>query len=215
MSESQDWTMKSARTRRLGQRGHRDQSGDGQTGRWCASITSGHGGAADQGGQAGGEEDAVVLLSLSVERSAAGTQSAGLQLEESVAAAGLAQANRDLVADQLAATFGENGWTAGEACPLLLACAGGEPSDEAALWEYGAGDRGAALRKRLGDGSKVRMIVKRVPGMAMREEVYAQAPGASTLQGRSGEQRGCRSSTTPSRASLETKKDCFPRGTVA
>jgi hypothetical protein len=71
------------------------------------------------------------------------------------------QANRELVADQLAATAGEDGWTAREACPLLLAFAGGEPSDEAALWEYGAADRGAARRKRVEDGAKVRMIVNR------------------------------------------------------
>ena len=57
--------------------------------------------------------------------------------------AGVAQANRDLVADQLAATTGEDRRTAGKACPLLLAFAGGGPSDEAALWEYGAADRGA------------------------------------------------------------------------
>ena len=31
--------------------------------------------------------------------------------------------------------------TAGETRPLLLAAVGGEPSDEAALWEYGAADR--------------------------------------------------------------------------
>ena len=60
-----------------------------------------------------------------------------------MAAADVAQANRELVADQLAAAAGEDGWTASEVCPLLLAFAGGEPSDEAALWEYGAADRGA------------------------------------------------------------------------
>ena len=60
-----------------------------------------------------------------------------------MAVAGAADEDRHLVADQLAAAAGEDGWTAGEACPLLLAFAGGEPSDEAALWEYGAADRGA------------------------------------------------------------------------
>ena len=60
-----------------------------------------------------------------------------------MAAAGVAQANRELVADEFAATAGEDRRTAGETCPLLLAFAGGEPSDEAALWEYGAADRGA------------------------------------------------------------------------
>jgi hypothetical protein len=46
----------------------------------------------------------------------------------------------------------------------------------------------------------------------MREEVYSQEPGASTLQGRSGEQRRCRSSTTPSKASLERKNRLFSKG---
>src|ERR1022692_249201 len=97
----------------------------------------------DQGGQAGGEDDPPLLSPFSLEPSAAGAEPASLQPGESVAAAGTAEANRELVADQLAATTGEDRRTAGETCPLLLAFAGGEPSDEAALWEYGAADRGA------------------------------------------------------------------------
>jgi hypothetical protein len=46
----------------------------------------------------------------------------------------------------------------------------------------------------------------------MREEVYVQAPGVSTPQRRSGEQRGCQSSTTPSRGSLERRIMLFSRG---
>ena len=38
----------------------------------------------------------------------------------------------------------KTGGTAGEACPLLLADAGGEPSDAAAVREHGAADRSAA-----------------------------------------------------------------------
>src|SRR5271165_1391506 len=97
----------------------------------------------DQRGQAGGEDDATELSSFPLEPSAAGAEPAGLQPGEFVAADGVAQANRELVANELAATAGEDGRTAGETCPLLLALAGGEPSDEAALWEYGAADRGA------------------------------------------------------------------------
>jgi Transposase DDE domain group 1 len=44
---------------------------------------------------------------------------------------------------EFTATTGEDGRTAGETCLLLLALAGGEPSDKATLWEYGAADRGA------------------------------------------------------------------------
>src|ERR1035437_2203834 len=60
-----------------------------------------------------------------------------------MAAAGVAPANRELVADQLAAAAGEDGGTAGGACPLLLAFAGGEPSDETVVWQYAPADRRA------------------------------------------------------------------------
>ena len=111
---------------------------------WATSCVSPYDGrAVDQGGQAGRKDDSPLLPSFSFEPSAAGVEPAGLQPGEFVAAAGVAEANRELVADELAATAGEDGRTAGEACPLLLALAGGEPSDEAALWEYGAADRGA------------------------------------------------------------------------
>src|ERR1017187_9119582 len=97
----------------------------------------------DQRGQAGGKNDSPLLPSFPLQPSAAGAEPAGLQPGEFVAAAGAAQANRELVADQLAAAAGEDRWTAGEACPLLLAFAGGEPSDETAFWKYGAADRDA------------------------------------------------------------------------
>ena len=46
-------------------------------------------------------------------------------------------------ADQFAAAAGEDGWTAGEACPLLLAPVGREPSDETVVWQYAPADRRA------------------------------------------------------------------------
>src|SRR5271169_974032 len=97
----------------------------------------------DQRGQAGGEDDSPLLPSVPLKPSAAGAESPGLQPGEFVTAAGVTKANRELVADQLAAAAGEVRWTAGETRPLLLAAVGREPSDEAALWEYGAADRGA------------------------------------------------------------------------
>lgn len=57
--------------------------------------------------------------------------------------AGTDQENRKLVADQFAAAAGEDGWTAGEACTLLLAAVGGEPSDETVVWQYAPADRRA------------------------------------------------------------------------
>jgi Transposase DDE domain group 1 len=46
-------------------------------------------------------------------------------------------------------SLSEDGWTAGEACTLLLAVVGGEPSDAAALWEHGETDCGAAAASRV------------------------------------------------------------------
>ena len=57
----------------------------------------------------------------------------------------LPDADRELVADQLAAAVGEDRRTAGQACTLLLAAAGGEPSDAAAVWRHAAEDRDAAV----------------------------------------------------------------------
>ena len=57
----------------------------------------------------------------------------GVQPGESVAAAGAAEEDRELVADQFAAAIGEDGWPIGQARPVLLAAVGREPSDQAAL----------------------------------------------------------------------------------
>ena len=99
--------------------------------------------AVDQRGQASGEDDATELSSFPLKPGTAGAEPAGLQPGEFVAAAGVTKANRELVAHEFAATTGEDGRTAGETCPLLLAFAGGEPSDEAAVRGDGAADRGA------------------------------------------------------------------------
>jgi hypothetical protein len=56
-----------------------------------------------------------------------------------------------LVADQLAAAAGEDRRTADETCPLLLAAAGREPSDAAALWSHAGQDRSVALARRVGE----------------------------------------------------------------
>jgi Staphylococcal nuclease homologue len=63
----------------------------------------------------------------------------------------------------------------------------------------------------LEDSSKVRMIVSRVQGMAMRGEVYAQAPGARTFLGQTGEQWRCQSATK-SRGTLERRITLLSRG---
>jgi hypothetical protein len=62
-----------------------------------------------------------------------------------------AAADRRLVADQLAAAPAENRRTVDQARTLLLAAAGGEPSDAPALWQHAAEDRGAAIARGIGD----------------------------------------------------------------
>ena len=62
----------------------------------------------------------------------------------------VAPANRELVADQLAAKAVEDRWTAGEACPLLLAIVDGEPSDAAPVRKHAAPDGGIAAASRVG-----------------------------------------------------------------
>ena len=68
-----------------------------------------------------------------------------------VAAAGDAYANQELVAHEFAAKTGEDGRTAGEACPLLLATVGGEPSDETVVWQYAPADCRAVASSRIAE----------------------------------------------------------------
>src|SRR5206468_5639070 len=123
---------------------HRDQPGNRQPCSGAVLQQAGNGGTMDQRRQAGGQDDAAELPSVPVERSAVMAEPDRLQPGESLAAAGAAEADRKLVADEPAATAGEDRWQAGEACPVLLAAAGGESSDAAVVRKHGAADRGAA-----------------------------------------------------------------------
>jgi hypothetical protein len=60
-----------------------------------------------------------------------------------VAAAGVAEANQELVADESAATVGKYWRAAGEACALLLVTLGGRTSDAAAVRGDAGSDRTA------------------------------------------------------------------------
>ena len=70
-----------------------------------------------------------------------------LQPGESLAAAGVAEPDRQLVVDEPAAAIGEDGWPIGQARPVLLAAVDREPSDQAAL--RGDGGRIAAVHQFL------------------------------------------------------------------
>ena len=75
----------------------------------------------DRGKQAGGEDDTPELPSVPVERSAPLAEPDRLQLGKPLAAAGAAEEDRELVADQFAATAGEDGRETDQACAVLLA----------------------------------------------------------------------------------------------
>ena len=64
---------------------------------------------------------------------------------------GTTEEDRQVVADQLAAAAGEDRRPVGEARPLLLAAAGRESPDAAAVWSHGTADRGAARTRRVGE----------------------------------------------------------------
>src|ERR1019366_1239571 len=68
-----------------------------------------------------------------------------LQLGKPVAAAGAAEEDRELVADQLAATVGEDRRQADQARSVLLASVGRGPSDAAGVRGDSAADLGAAV----------------------------------------------------------------------
>src|ERR1035437_8278518 len=68
-----------------------------------------------------------------------------LQPGKPVAAAGAAEEDRELVADQFAATLGEDWWQADQARSVLLASVGRGPSDAAGVRGDSAADLGAAV----------------------------------------------------------------------
>ena len=76
-----------------------------------------------------------------------------VQPGEPVAAAGAAEEDRSLVADQLAAAAGEDGRPVGEACALLLAAVSGRSSDAAGVRGDFAAHLGAARGDWIGRGS--------------------------------------------------------------
>jgi hypothetical protein len=81
-----------------------------------------------------------------------------------VAAAGTAEEDRSLVADQRAVAVGQDRWARGETCPVLLALAGRGASDEASVRSDAAEDLGAAatsgIAKRLAGENPIQGIGK-------------------------------------------------------
>ena len=86
---------------------------------------------------------------IPIQRRVAVAQSGHLQLGETLPALSAAVEDRHLVADQHAATVGEDRRQADQACSALLVAPGREPSRAMAVWEHGTADR------RAGDGAGV------------------------------------------------------------
>ena len=117
-----------------------------------------HGGAMDQRRQAGDPLDAVVVPSVSGERSAPATERPGLQPGQLVAQTRPAATDQALVADKSPTAAGEDGGPSGEACAVLLAPAGGRASDPSAVRRHVAEDLGAAGAGRLTRGRVQRRL---------------------------------------------------------
>ena len=100
------------------------------------------------------QDDAAELPSLPTQRGAAMVECDRLQPGEPVAAAGAAQKDRSLVADQLATEVGEDGRALSEACALPLAAVGGRSSDAAGVRGDFADDLGSAPTDWIGRGGR-------------------------------------------------------------
>ena len=117
-----------------------------------------HGGAVDQGRQTGHALDKAVVPAVPGERGTAATERAGLQPGQLVAAAGTAEQDQELVADELATQVDEDRRSAGQARAVLLAAAGRRAFEPQAVRRHAAQDLGAAAAKRValtGRGSTV------------------------------------------------------------
>jgi hypothetical protein len=84
-----------------------------------------------------------------------------LQPRQSVAAAGAAQGDQDLLADQFAATAGQDRWPAAQARPLLLIAASGEPPYAPILRHHVKEDRNAAVAGGIAESSVTTWLQKR------------------------------------------------------
>jgi hypothetical protein len=84
-----------------------------------------------------------------------------------LAAAGAAEADRKLVADEATATAGEDGRTIGETRPLLLAATGGEPPDAAAVRKHAAADRGVGRASGVAIDSWRENLAEKVSGRSV------------------------------------------------
>jgi len=115
----------------------------------------------DQGRQASDALDPAVVSSVPGQRSVLAVERIGLQPGEPVAAAGAAEEDRPLVADQLATAVGEDGRTVSEARALLLAAVGRGASDAASVRGDGCGGSGRCRCRQGRQGGWAQKIVQK------------------------------------------------------
>ena len=139
-----------------------------------------HGGAMDQGRQAGHPLDAAVVPSVPGKRGAPATERLGLHPGQPLAQTGPAASDQTLVAHESPAAAGEDRGPAREACQVLLAPAGGRTSNPAAVRRHVAADLGAAAAGRLtrGTGNAVR-LAKKWPTCGAVSEKYREHRASS------------------------------------
>src|SRR5260370_34163253 len=73
----------------------------------------------------------------------------------------VAEEDWELVADELAAAAGEDGWSAGETCALLLAVAGRRTFESEAVRQHAENDRGVAAAGRLAKQDRKQMSARK------------------------------------------------------
>ena len=132
---------------------HRDESPALQSRRRAVLQQAGYGRAMDQGRQAGGALDTIVLSPIPGERGPVAVERARVQPRQPVAAAGTAHAHRALVVDQPAAAPRQDGRPVSETRTLLLAVPGGESPDSTPVRGDAPADLGAPGPGRLTRGA--------------------------------------------------------------
>jgi hypothetical protein len=110
------------------------------------------------------------------------------EIPRSGTAAGAAHEDRQLVLDQLVPEAGEDGRSTGEACPLLLATAGREPSPGATLWEHATAYCGAAVANGVAEAWVSNRSVRKDARDGVASEVSAARaadPGSELISSQS------------------------------
>jgi hypothetical protein len=117
----------------------------------------------------------------------AATERARVQPREPLAPTRATKTNRQLVADQAAAAPRQDGWAAGQTLTVLLAPAGREPPDAAAVRVDAPADRGAARADRLTGHGRSRPSRRRE---GATWETCRRTAGGGEFGGRNSRRRG-------------------------